>query len=99
MLCSPEVIIVQLFHQSALGTISGVTRRGMGGHLPPGAAHWGRQIEVGMLRTKCQMSADANNCNLQNVECHWEISSRSLRFAKRAIMNLGDVSRRSFCRQ
>ena len=27
-----------------------------GGHLPPGAALWGRQIEVGMLRTKYEMS-------------------------------------------
>jgi len=49
--------------------------------------------------TKCQMSADANNSNLQNVECHCEISSRSSMFAKRAIMNLSDVSRRSFCLQ
>jgi len=45
------------------------------------------------------MSADANNYCLQNVECHCEISSRSPRFAKRAIMNLSDVSRRSFCLQ
>jgi len=42
--------------------------------------------ECYVLITKCQMSADANNCNLQNVECHCEISSRSSRFAKRAIM-------------
>jgi len=34
------------------------------GHLPPGAALWGRQIEVGMLRTNYEMSADANNYNL-----------------------------------
>jgi len=45
------------------------------------------------------MSADANNYNLQNVECLCEISSRSPRFAKREIMNLSDVSRRSFCLQ
>jgi len=45
------------------------------------------------------MSADANNYNLQNVECLCEISSRSPRFVKRAIMNLSDVSRRSFCLQ
>jgi len=32
------------------------------------------------------MSADANNYNLQNVECHCKISSRSPRFAERAIM-------------
>jgi len=42
------------------------------------------------------MSTDANDNNLQNVECHYEISPR---FAKRAIMNPSDVSRRSFCLQ
>ena len=71
---------------------SGVTKGCKGGHLPPGAALWGRQIEVGMLRsvliTKCQMSADANNYNLQNLERHCETSSRSPTFAKRSIMNL-----------
>jgi len=45
------------------------------------------------------MPADANNYNLQNVECHCEISSRSSTFAKREIMNLSGVSGRSFCRQ
>ena len=40
-----------------------------------------------------------NNYYLQYVECHYEISSRSPRFAKRAIMNLSDVSRWSFCLQ
>jgi len=68
-------------------TDSGVTREGKGGSLPPGAPLWGRQTEVGMLRTNYEMSADANNYNLQNVECHCEISSRSPRFAKRAILN------------
>jgi len=29
---------------------------GKGGHLPPGAALWGCQIEVGMLRTNYEMS-------------------------------------------
>jgi len=29
---------------------------GKGGHLPPGAALWGRQIEVGMLRTNYEIS-------------------------------------------
>jgi len=52
--------------------------------------------------TKCQMSADANNYDLQNVECQqllpsYEISSRSPRFTKRAVTNLSDVLRRSFC--
>jgi len=49
--------------------------------------------------TKYQMSADSKNYNLQNVECQslvpsWEISSRSPRFAKRAISNLGNVLNR-----
>jgi len=35
---------------------SSVTRGVRGGHLPPGAALWGRQIEVGMLRTEYEMS-------------------------------------------
>ena len=57
--------------------------------------------ECYILITKCQISEDVNNCNLQNVECqrllpNCEISSRSHRFAKRAAMNLSDVSRRSF---
>jgi len=29
---------------------------GQGGHLSPGAALWGRQIEVGILRTNYEMS-------------------------------------------
>jgi len=29
--------------------------RNKGGHLPPGAALWGRQIEVGMLGTNYEM--------------------------------------------
>jgi len=42
------------------------------------------------------MSADAGNYDLQNVECQslilsCKISSRSPRFAKRAIANLSDV--------
>jgi len=44
---------------------------------------------------KYQMSADANNYYLQNVECHSLIPSckisSSARFAKRAITNLSDV--------
>jgi len=36
--------------------LSDVTRGGKGEHLPPGAALWGRQIEVGMLRTNYKMS-------------------------------------------
>jgi len=50
------------------------------------------------------MSADANNYDLQNVECmslipSCKISSRSPRFAKRAITNLSDVLRRRLCLQ
>jgi len=52
-----------------------------------------------MLRTNYELSEDANNYYLQNVECHCEISSRSPKFAKRAIMNLTDVSKRCFCPQ
>jgi len=29
---------------------------GKGGHLPPGAELWGRQIEVGIIRTNYEMS-------------------------------------------
>jgi len=35
---------------------SGITRGGKGRHLPSGAALWGCQIEVGMLRTNYEMS-------------------------------------------
>jgi len=38
------------------------------------------------------MSAGANTYNLQNVECRCEISLRSPRFAKQAIINLSDVA-------
>jgi len=44
--------------------------------------------ECYVLITKYQMSAVANNYNLQNVKRHCEISSRSSRFAKRAVMNV-----------
>ena len=46
---------------------SGVTR-GEGGHLLLGAAFWGPQIEIGMLRNNYEISADAINNNLQNFE-------------------------------
>jgi len=72
-----------------------------GGHLPRAQHFGGAKLrpECYALITKCQMSADANNYSLQNVECHCEISSKSSRFAKRAIMNLSDVSRRNSCLQ
>jgi len=49
-----------------------------------------------MSRNNYQMSADASNYDLQNVECqslipNCKISSRSPRFAKKAITNLNDV--------
>jgi len=74
---------------------------GKGGHLPRAQHFWGAKLrlECYVLITKRQMSVDANNYNLQNVESHCEISSRSPRFAKRAIINLSGVSRRNFCLQ
>jgi len=53
---------------------------------------------------KCQMSADANKHDLQIVKrqrllLSCEILSRLPRFAKRATMNISDVSTRSFCLQ
>jgi len=72
----------------------------------PGAAFWGRKLglECHVTITKCQMSADASNYDLQNVECKslitsCKISSRSPRFAKRPITNLSDISRRRLCLQ
>jgi len=72
------------------------------GGICPRAQHIGGaklRSECYVVITKRHMSADALNYNLQIVECHCEISSRSPRFAKRAIMNLSDVSRRRFCLQ
>ena len=48
------------------------------------------------------MSADANNYDLHNVECHsllpsCNISLRPPRFAKRAITNISDILRRHLC--
>jgi len=45
-----------------MAVLSDVTRGGKGGHLPPGAAFWGRQIEVGMLSNNYEMS-NVNGCN------------------------------------
>jgi len=80
--------------------LSDVTR-GARGNICPRAQHFGGaklRSECYVLITKCQMSADADNYNSQNVESHCEISSRSPRFAKRSITNLvlSVVSRRSF---
>ena len=65
-----------------------------------------RKVDVGTLRNSYDipMSADTNNCDLQNIEnqrllSSWEISVSSPRFAKRAATNENDVSRRSFCPQ
>jgi len=42
-----------------------------GGHLSPGAAFWGHQIESEcyVIISKCQMLADTDNYDLQYVEC------------------------------
>jgi len=40
----------------SMDSVSGVTNGVKGGHLPPGAALWGLQLEVGMLRTNYEMS-------------------------------------------
>jgi len=45
-----------------MAVLSDVTRGGKRGHLPPGAAFWGRQIEVGMLSNNYEMS-NVNGCN------------------------------------
>jgi len=73
-----------------------------GRHLSPGAAFWGSKLrlECYVAITKCRMSADASKHDLQNVECHsliasCKISSRSPKFAKRAITNLSDASKAS----
>jgi len=57
-----------------------------------------------MSRNNYEMSADASDDDLQNVECKslipsCKISSKSPRFAKRTIMNLSDVLRRRLCLQ
>jgi len=76
---------------------SGVTR-GEVETSAPGAAFWGRKLrlECHVTTTKCQMSADASNYDLQNVECQsllpcCKISSRSQRFVKRAIANFSSA--------
>ena len=63
---------------------------GKGRHLSPGAASWGHEIEVRILRniSRCY------NYNLQNGECqqllpNCEISSRSPRFSNRAVEVFG----------
>jgi len=72
-----------------------------GRHLPPGEAFWGRKLrlECHVRITKCQISADASNYDLQNVWCQsltpsCKIWSRSPRFAKGTITNLSDILRR-----
>ena len=58
-----------------------------------------------VIITKCQMLADANNYELQIVECQpllssCEISTRSPRFVKRAVIaKFSDVFRWRFCLQ
>jgi len=70
------------------------TALGTKGKICPREQHFGGaklRSESYVLITKYKMSADANNFTLQNVECHCEISSRSLRLAERVIINLSDV--------
>jgi len=69
----------------------------------PGTAFWGRKLrlECHVTTTKCQMSADASNYDLQNVECKslipsCKISWGSPRFAKGAITSLSDALRQCF---
>jgi len=48
---------------------------GARGDICPRAQHFGGaklRSECYVLITKCQMSTDSNNYNLQNVECHCE---------------------------
>jgi len=78
------------------------TGLGKGRYLSPGAAFWGRELrlECHVPITKCRMWADANKYELQNVECQslipsCKISSRSPRFAKRAITNHSDAVKAS----
>jgi len=72
-----------------LGVGAGVTRVARSEHFHR-AQHFGGtklRTECYVIITKCQMLADVNNCDLQNVECHrllpsCEISSKSAWFAK-----------------
>jgi len=50
-----DCFCVWLDYKLAQALDSGVTR-GQGRHLSTGTALWGRQIEVGMLRTNYEMS-------------------------------------------
>jgi len=94
----------KLMDLSVLKTVK--IARGEGRHLSQGAALWGRKLrlEYHVTITKCEISADASNYDLQNVECqslipNCKISSMSPRFAKRPFTNLSDVSRRRLCLQ
>jgi len=49
----------------AAAVISGVTKGGQG-DLPPGAAYWGRTIEVGMLHNNYKMS-NASACCYRRI--------------------------------
>jgi len=89
-------------YDSVLKTVA--VTKGKWRHLLSGAAFWGRNLrsECHATTTKCQMSTDASNYDLQNVECKllipsYKISPRSPSFAKGAIMNPSDVFRRCLC--
>jgi len=68
----------------------------------PGAAFWGCKLrfECHVAITKCRMSTDAGNYDLQNVKFQslipsCKISAKSPRFAKGVITNLSDVLKAS----
>jgi len=91
-------------YNSVLKTVASLG--GKGRHLSPGAAFSERELglECQVTITKCQMLADTSNYDLQNVECqslipNCKISSKSSRFVKRTIMNLGDVLISRLCLQ
>jgi len=48
---------------------SGVTKGGKAGHLLPGAAFWGRQIKVGMLRSNYEISNVSGCYKLRFTKC------------------------------
>jgi len=62
-ICFQFSIVYTRFLHSFQSVMSGLRRPSLqwrnegdkGGHLPPGAALWGGQIEVGMLRTNHEM--------------------------------------------
>ena len=52
-------------------------RGGKGGHLPPGAAFWGRQIEVEMLRNNYEISNVSGCYELRFTKCRMQATATS----------------------